>query len=121
MTIYRFSLLALSCLLAIIASPTNLAANPDASGGMSIVQRRETIRISAEGRIYVGDQETPLNRLVRRLRRECYSQSDTIYVAIPSETPQRVLVAVSRELASHGFRRVMFVRPPRAVAEAAEN
>ncbi len=82
------------------------------------MQRPETIRISEEGRIYVGDRETRLNRLARRLRREGYSEEDTIYVSIPEGTPRRVLVSVGRELASRGYRRVIFTRPPRAIAEA---
>ena len=107
------------CILTAIGTPyPEVRADTDAEGGLSIVQRRETVRISEEGRIFVGDRETRLNQLGRRLRREGYAQTDTIYVSIPDETPRRVLVAVGRELASQGFRRVIFTKPPRAVAEA---
>lgn len=112
----------LACLassaLLVALLPDSLHAASQPEGGLSIVQRPETIRISEEGRIYVGDRETSLDQLARRLRRDGVAQSDTVYVSIPDETPRRVMVAVSRELASKGFRRVIFTKPPRAIAEA---
>jgi len=107
------------CLLAILLSPTAfIHADSSEEGGLSIIQRPETIRITEEGRIYVGERETRLNRLARNLRREGYAPEDTIYVSIPERTPRRVLVDVGRELASRGYRRVIFTRPPRAISEA---
>ncbi len=109
---------AVLCLFVTLPPPFASATSDSSSeDGISIIQRPETFRISEEGRIYVGDRETRLNQLARRLRREGISPKDTIYVSIPYDIPQRVLVSVSRELASHGYRRVIFTRPPRAVAE----
>ena len=112
----------LACLassaLLVAVLPNGLHAASQPEGSLSILQRQETIRISEEGRIYVGDRETALRQLASRLRREGVAQSDTVYVSIPDETPRRVMVAVSRELASKGFRRVIFTKPPRAIAEA---
>ena len=118
----RIYLYAVMCLVITLAIP-NATGSSDTSenGGLSIIQRPETIRISEAGRIYVGEHETRLNQLARRLRREGVSQEDTIYVSIQDETPRGVLVAVSRELATRGYRRVIFTRPPRAVAETEGN
>lgn len=107
-------------LLTILIGPAiqNTYAGDSGEGGISIMQRPETIRISEKGRIYVEGRETRLNRMARRLRREGYDEEDTIYVSIPQRAPRRVLVSVGRELASHGYRRVIFTRPPRATSEA---
>jgi len=119
MKLIKCTLFAIICFLVTVCVPsTESYADNSEEGGLSIMQRPETIRISEEGRIYVGDRETRLNRLARRLRREGYSEEDTIYVSIPEGTPRRVLVSVGRELASRGYRRVIFTRPPRAIAEA---
>jgi len=111
----RFCYILLLCGIALL---TAARAEPDAEGSLSIVHRQETVRISEQGRIYVGERETALGQLAARLRREGVSRNDTVYVSIPDETPRRVLVAVGRELASKGYRRVIFTKPPRATAEA---
>ena len=112
---WRIPLCGLICGLAFFTTTTCVQA--ESESGISIVHRPETVRISQDGRIYVGDRETRLNQLARRLRREGYENTSTIYVSIPDETPRSVLVAVGRELASQGFRRVIFTKPPRATAE----
>ncbi len=118
----RIYLYAVMCLVITLAIPNAIgSSDTSGNGGLSIIQRPETIRISEAGRIYVGEHETRLNQLARRLRREGVSQEDTIYVSIQDETPRGVLVAVSRELATRGYRRVIFTRPPRAVAETEGN
>ncbi len=112
--------LTIAAALAFVFTGSQAKANTAQESSISIIQRPETVRISAQGKIYVGEREVNLRQLGRRLRRDGYAQTDTIYVSIPEETPQRVLVAVGRELASQGYRRVIFTRPPRAVAEAKE-
>jgi biopolymer transport protein ExbD len=94
------------------------SATATAESNLSILQRRETVRITEQGKIFVGDRETPLQQLARRLRREGVAQSDTVYISIPEETPNRVLVDVSRELATRGYRRVIFTKPLRTTAES---
>ena len=84
---------------------------------LSIVQQNVAIRVSPQGQFFVAERETPLNQLANRLRREGFSRTDSIVISIPDNMPQRALVAVSRELASKGYRRILFSRPPRAVAE----
>ncbi len=84
---------------------------------LSIVRQNEAIRVSPEGQLFVGDRETALGQLANRLRREGFSPTDSIIIAIPENMPQRALVAISRELASKGYRRLLFSRPPRAVSE----
>lgn len=118
MTKPYFPFLLICAMGALLFSLIEVHANTESDGGISIVQRPETIRISEQGRIYIGERETNLNQLGRRLKRDGYKPNDTIYVSIPDETPRRVLVAVGRELASQGFRRVIFTKPPRTVAEA---
>jgi biopolymer transport protein ExbD len=84
---------------------------------LSLLQKPAAVRISEQGIIYIGDRETPLRQLSRQLRRAGYEQTDAIHISIPEQTPQDVMTAVSRELASKGFRRIIFTKPPKATAE----
>ena len=112
-------LTAVLALGALLALPEVVRANTD-PGNLTIMQRNVAIQIAPDGTLYVRDRETPLNRLATQLRRAGYEPHHTIHVSIPDETPRRVLVAVSRELASRGYRRILFVKPPRATAEAVD-
>jgi len=110
------SLLTCTCTLPLVANPAEHTET--STNSLSIVQRPETIRISEDGRIYVKNRATPLRQLSRQLQREGLEKQDPIYVSIPDRTPQKLLVAVIRELSAQGFRRVIFTKPPKAVAEA---
>lgn len=113
-TPFALKLICLGILL-ILPRTTLAGSQPEP---LSLLQRPEAVRISEQGIIYIGDRETPLRQLARQLRRAGYVQTDAIHVSIPDNTPQNIMMAVSRELASKGFRRIIFTKPPKATAEA---
>lgn len=77
-----------------------------------------TVRIvmSDSGQLHINGEPAPMERLARRLR-AMGARSDTlIRVTVPDDVAPRHLAQVTRELASAGFRKVLFTKPMTADA-----
>jgi hypothetical protein len=75
------------------------------------------VRLSEEGRIYVGDTYTGLAKLSAQLKKDGFKTQDQITVQIPQNTSPNALAAISKELANNGFRRFIFSKPRKTVVE----
>lgn len=117
----RLPFICLICIFALWGMPSPMQAEEKAKSDVSMMQRPETIRITPQGKIYIDKEEVSLRKMARQLRKSGIKKEDTIYVSIPTRTPQKALVAVSRELASNGYRRVIFTKPPKAIAQKGTN
>ena len=76
-----------------------------------------TVRLSNEGRIYVGKKYTGLTKLVTELKSRGIKPNTRIVIEIPHNTSPDAIAAISRELIRHGYRRYVFNKPVKAVAE----
>lgn len=84
---------------------------------ISLLQSHGTIRITTKGEIFVGERQTNLKRMAKELRKQGIKRDETIRVTVPPNVPKRALVAISRELVSKGYTKVLFAKPPKAIAE----
>jgi len=100
-------LLATSCVL--------LSSQGCATLGAS--NKEPTVRLSDEGRIYVGETYTGLTKLVSQLKADGIKPGSRITIEIPQNTSQNAITAISRELLSKGYRRSVFSKPLKATAE----
>ncbi len=75
------------------------------------------VRLTEDGRVYVGDHETGLRELAGRLKKNGVNPQIRITVGIPANTSPEALSAIGRELASNGYRRFIFSKPRKAVVE----
>lgn len=75
------------------------------------------VRLTDDGRIYVGNTYTGLSKLVSQLKRDGIEQQTRIMIEIPNNTAPSALSAIGRELASNGYRRFVFSKPRKAVAK----
>lgn len=66
------------------------------------------VRLSPQGRIYVGDKYTGLKKMVKQLKTEGANTNDRIAISIPANTSQKALTAIGRELATNGFGYIHF-------------
>ena len=76
-----------------------------------------TVRLSNEGRIYVGKKYTGLTKLIPELKAQKIKPDTRIMIEVPHNTSPNTLAAISRELLKHGYRRYVFNKPVKAVAE----
>jgi biopolymer transport protein ExbD len=107
-----------SILLTMLCMPYPQAHAEDKDkSDLSMMKRPETIRISTQGKIYIADEEVPLRKMAKQLKKEGIKPEQPVYVSIPDRTPKKALVAVSKELASNGYRRVIFTKPPKTSAK----
>lgn len=79
------------------------------------------VRLSGNGRLYVGKVETPVKKLAAQLKKNGIGPRMQITVEIPPNTPPQALTVISRELASSGYRRILFCKPRKATAEKGED
>ena len=75
------------------------------------------VRLSQDGRIYVGDTYTGLAKLSAQLKKNGFKTQEQITIEIPQNTSPNALSAIGQELASHGFRRFVFSKPRKTVVE----
>ncbi len=75
------------------------------------------VRLAEDGRIYVGKTYTGLTKLVAKLQSDGIKPSVRIIVEIPQNTSPNAINAISRELVSNGYRRILFNKPRRATAQ----
>jgi biopolymer transport protein ExbD len=76
-----------------------------------------TVRLSDEGRIYVGKKYTGLTKLASELKSKGIKTNVRIIIEIPHNTSPDAIAAISRELVRHGYRRYLFNKPQKATAE----
>lgn len=79
------------------------------------------VRLSGDGRLYVGNAETPVKKLAARLKKDGIEPKAQVTIEIPPDTPAETLTAISRELAGNGYRRILFSKPRKATAEKGED
>lgn len=75
------------------------------------------VRLSDEGRIYVGKTYVGLSGLAAQLKNDGVKLQTRIMVEIPQNTSPDAMSAIGRALASNGYRRFMFSKPQKTVAE----
>jgi hypothetical protein len=75
------------------------------------------VRLSQDGRIYVGDTYTGLAKLSAQLKKNGFKTQEQITIEIPQNTSPNALSAIGQELASNGFRRFIFSKPRKTVVE----
>lgn len=71
--------------------------------------------------VTVADRTVPLRGASKAVRAAGAGPDTDIRVSIGPQTDPRVMSAVASELAGAGFRRVMFLRPPKASATSEES
>ncbi len=76
-----------------------------------------TVKLSNEGRIYVGKKYTGLTKLVTELKSRGIKPNTRIVIEIPHNTSPDAIEAIAKELLRHGYRRYVFNKPVKAVAE----
>ena len=76
-----------------------------------------TVRLSNDGRIYVGKTYTGLTRLVSHLKANKVKPGERISIEIPHNTSQNAISAIGRELSSKGYRRFAFNKPLKASSQ----
>ena len=76
-----------------------------------------TVTLSDDGRIYVGKKYTGLTKLVAELKTKGIKPDTRIIIEIPENTSPNAITSISRELIKHGYRRYVFNKPVKAVAE----
>lgn len=79
------------------------------------------VRLSGNGKLYVGKVETPVKKLATQLKKDGIGPRTQIIIEIPPNTPPQALTVISRELASSGYRRILFSKPRKATAEKGED
>jgi biopolymer transport protein ExbD len=79
------------------------------------------VRLSENGRLYVGDTETPVKKLAAQLKKDDIDPKTQITIEIPTNATPQTLTAISSELASSGYRRILFSKPRKATAEKGED
>ncbi len=75
------------------------------------------VRLTPDGRIYVGDTYTGLAKLAAQLKANGVKRETQITIQIPHNTSPDAISSIGRELASSGYRRFVFSKPRRAVVE----
>ncbi len=75
------------------------------------------VRLTDDGRIYVGKTYTGLTKLTAQLKALGVKSETRIKVEIPHNTSSNAIIAIGRELASSGYPRFVFSKPRRASAE----
>jgi len=79
------------------------------------------VRLADNGRLYVGKTETPIRKLADQLKKEGISPKTQVTIEIPPNTPPQALTAISRALASNGYRRILFSKPRKASVEKGQD
>jgi len=72
------------------------------------VEAGPTIRMTKEGRIYVGDEYTGLKKMIKQLKSDGIKKDNLVTIQIPKNTSQNALKAIGRELASNGYTHILF-------------
>jgi len=75
-----------------------------------------TVHVSGEGRITLRGRDVQLKELATKLRKRGCTSKTTITVEIPADATVNFIQAMTKQLASGGFRRVIFARPKKAIA-----
>ncbi len=76
-----------------------------------------TVKLSPEGRIYVGKKYTGLTKLASELKSKGIKTNVRIIIEIPHNASPDAIAAISRELVKHGYHRYLFNKPVKASAE----
>ena len=72
-----------------------------------------SVRLSNEGRIYVGERYTGLKKMVKQLKADGTKKEDRIVIYIPPHTSQKAMTSIGRELASNGYPHILFKQEQR--------
>jgi biopolymer transport protein ExbD len=81
------------------------------------VEKGPTIRMTQQGRIYVGDKYTGLKKMIKQLKSDGIKTSDYITIQIPNNTSKNALTAIGRELASNGYSHILFKHEVKPVSK----
>jgi len=76
-----------------------------------------TVRLSNEGRIYVGKRYTGLAKLAGELKAKGIKPETRIVIEVPHNTSPDALAAIAKELMRNGYRRYVFNKPRTTTAE----
>jgi len=74
----------------------------------SVTRKEVSVRLSSEGRIYVGDKYTGLKKLVKQLKADGAKKSDRIIIHIPKHTSPEAMKSIGRKLASNNYVHILF-------------
>jgi len=74
----------------------------------SVTRKEVSVRLSSEGRIYVGDRYTGLKKMVKQLKADGAKKSDRIIIYIPTHTSPESMKAIGRKLASNNYVHILF-------------
>lgn len=80
----------------------------------SVTRKEVSIRLSSEGRIYVGDKYTGLKKMVKQLKADGAKKSDRIIIHIPKHTSPESIKAIGRKLASNDYVHILFKQEQKA-------
>ena len=73
-----------------------------------------TVSVSNSGRITFQGKNVSLNNLAEKMK-GCNSKT-RITIEIPADASARLIKAITQELASGNFRRIIFARPKKSIA-----
>ena len=69
------------------------------------------LRLSPSGTLQFDGKETPVDHLVKQLRSAGATPDSSIVIDIPADTPLSRVTAITGQLASAGYRKIIFKRP----------
>ncbi len=76
-----------------------------------------TVRLSKEGRIFVGDTYTGLRKMVKQLKADGVSKRTKITIEIPDNTSPKAMKSIAKTLSKGGYKRILFIKPRKVSAE----
>lgn len=80
-----------------------------------------TVTLTSDGHIYVGEINSGLADMTRRLKAKGLTRASRIVVEIPHNTAPEAMQQIGRQLHAGGFPRFVFVKPRQAVSEVGED
>lgn len=101
----------------IILGSIQTVSVPAASEDSPRHEQNAHVVITSSGYIKVDNRIIKLKQLKASLKKIKADPRETLIVAIPEQTPQKVLVTLSRELVKQGYSRFVFSKPVKATAE----
>ncbi len=94
------------------------SANKSSAHKRTITHKKEvSVKLSNEGRIYVGNRYTGLKKMVKQLKANGAKKEDRIVINIPKNTSPNALKSIGRELASNGYGHILFKQEHKPSAE----
>ena len=82
----------------------------------NVSKKSVQISLLSDGRIIMDGKQIELPKLTKKLKSFGVTSNTRIMISILKDTPASKIKAISKELVSAGFRRLMFIKPKQATS-----